>query len=412
MEQKRTQDEFIKQVESLNKGFTVVGQYIGARVPVDIRCSNEHIWSVRPTNLFSHNSGCPYCANKAVLIGYNDMWTTAPTIAKLLVNPEDGYKYTKCSGKKVYFKCPDCGDVSYKAISRVYTDGLVCQKCSDGISYPNKFARAFLSQLPVQNVMYEYSPEWANLYKYDNYFEYQNKKYILEMDGVQHFKEIKIYKRSLSDIKIADDIKNNMASEHNICAIRIDCSISNAEYIKDSICNSLLNTILDLSCVDWMLCEEMAQKNIAKEVCCSYNTIQRNTVELGKMFGISRCTVDKYLKMGTTFGWCNYSPQISNELNGRKRSRPIVSIDQDGMVNDYFNGCYSDISKIKHYYNIKNIDVKIRESCRTHKPYKGINFRYTDEYLPKEIIDEIKLKDNAEEVFFYYLKQNIENHKL
>ena len=44
----------------INKGFTVVGQYIGARVPVDIRCSNEHIWSVRPTNLFSHNSGCPY----------------------------------------------------------------------------------------------------------------------------------------------------------------------------------------------------------------------------------------------------------------------------------------------------------------------------------------------------------------
>lgn len=407
MDQKLTQDEFVRRVNSLNKGFTVVGQYIGMRDYVDIQCSKGHIWPVIPTNLFSHNSGCPYCANRYVWVGYNDMWTTAPEIAKLLVNPEDGYKYTKCSGKKVYFKCPDCGDVSFKAISKVYTRGLMCQKCSDGISYPNKFARAFLSQLPVQNVVYEYSPEWANLYKYDNYFEYKNKKYVLEMDGIQHFKEIKIYKRSLSDTKIIDDTKNNMAIEHNICVIRIDCSISNAEYIEESIYSSLLNVIFDLSNVDWKLCEELAQKNIVKEVCSAYNTIQRNTVNLSKMFGISRPTVDEYLKMGTTFGWCDYSSQISRELNSRQTSRPIISINQNGTIEHYFNGCYSDINKIKYYYNIKNIDVKIRTSCQTRQPYKGVNFRYADEYLSKEIIDDIKLKDNAEELFFDYLQQKV-----
>lgn len=412
MDKKRTQEEFTEQVNALNKGFAVIGKYIDSRTPVDIQCNNEHIWSVRPTNLFSHSSGCPYCANKAVWIGYNDMWTTAPEIAKLLANPEDGYKYTKCSGKKVYFKCPDCGDVSFKAISKVYTNGLICQKCSDGISYPNKFARAFLNQLPIENVEYEYSPNWAHSYKYDNYFEYKNKRYILEMDGIQHFKEVGMYKWSLDDIVNADNKKNDMAYEHNICVIRIDCSISTMEYIKENINNSLLNTIFNLSDIDWKLCEEMAQKNIAKEVCCAYNTIQHNTVNLSKMFGISRPTIDRYLKMGATLGWCDYSPKISHKLNGRKRSRPIVSINQNGTINHYFNGYYSDISKIKYYYNIKNIDVKIRKSCQTRKPYKGVNFRYADEYLPKKIIDEIKLKDNAEELFFDYLKQKWDNHEL
>lgn len=406
MDQKRTQEEFVERVNALNKDFVVVGRYMDTRTSVDIKCGNGHIWPVRPTNLLSHNSGCPYCANKAVWVGYNDMWTTAPEIAGLLACPEDGYKYTKCSGQKVYFKCPDCGDISFKAISKVYKGGLKCQKCSDGISYPNKLARTLLSQLPVQNVEYEYTPKWADLYKYDNYFEYDNKKYILEMDGIQHFEEVKIYKRSLEATRVADNKKDEMAQEHDICIIRIDCSVSDIGYIKESIDKSLLNEVFDLSHINWKMCDEMAQKNIAKEVCYAYHAGQRSTIELSKIFGVSRNTVETYLKMGTTFKWCNYSRKISDELRGRKRGRPVVAINQNGDIEHYFNGCYTDIGKIKSCYSIKNIDVKIRKSCQTRQPYKDVNFRYADEYLPKEIIDEIKLKDNAEELFFNYLEQN------
>lgn len=405
MDQRKTQEEFIGQVNALNKGFKVVGQYIDSRTPVDIQCNKGHVWPVRPTNLLSHNSGCPYCANKSVWIGYNDMWTTSPEVASLLLNPEDGYKYTQCSGRKVYFKCPDCGDISFKTISKVYNSGLKCQKCSDGISYPNKLARALLSQLPVHNVEHEYTPKWAELYKYDNYFEYNNKKYVLEMDGLQHFEQVKMYKWSLQDTQAADNRKNEMAREHDICVIRIDCAISDINYIKENINKSLLWDIFDLSNINWMLCDEMAQKNIAKEVCYAYHTARRNTARLSEMFGISRPTTEKYLKMGANFGWCDYSPQISHNLNGRKKSCPIVSVNQNGEIQHYFNGCYAEISKIKSYYNAKNIDVKIRRSCQTRQSYKDINFRYASDYLPKEIIDEIKLQDNAEELFFNYLKE-------
>ena len=44
--------------------------------------------------------------------GINDLWTTCPEVAQLLLNPEDGYKLTKSSGKHVDFKCPNCGTKS------------------------------------------------------------------------------------------------------------------------------------------------------------------------------------------------------------------------------------------------------------------------------------------------------------
>lgn len=36
---------------------------------------------------FNHGKRCPVCAGKKVLIGYNDLWTTHPEIAKLLKDP-------------------------------------------------------------------------------------------------------------------------------------------------------------------------------------------------------------------------------------------------------------------------------------------------------------------------------------
>lgn len=45
---------------------------------------------------------CP--APRKILIGFNDMWATNLDVAKLLANPEDGYKYTQYSNKKVNWK--------------------------------------------------------------------------------------------------------------------------------------------------------------------------------------------------------------------------------------------------------------------------------------------------------------------
>ena len=85
--------------------------------------------------------------------------------------------------------------------------------------------------------------------------------------------------------------------------------------------------------------------------------------------------------------------------------KPFVIIDNQENIMHYFNGSNTDITFLDNLFNNKFLNKCIKNSCRIHKPYKGINFRYAEEYLSKEIIDEIKLQDNAEELFFNYLKE-------
>ena len=66
---------------------------------------------------------------------------------------------------------------------------MLCPVCSDGVSYPNKYVRNLLKQLPIENLEYEWKPEWGKQYSYDNYFIYNEKEYIVEADGAQHFKD-------------------------------------------------------------------------------------------------------------------------------------------------------------------------------------------------------------------------------
>ena len=68
----------------------------------------------RVINEMIKDGSCPYCENKKVLVGYNDLKTTRPDIAKewgienylLVIGGLEGYKYN--STKRVYWKCPKC----------------------------------------------------------------------------------------------------------------------------------------------------------------------------------------------------------------------------------------------------------------------------------------------------------------
>ena len=115
---KLTNEEFIKRVNEKNKGFIVRGTYIDSITGVEVECSQGHIWYPTPRNLLHSDSGCPYCAGKKPWIGETDLWTTRPDVARMLKNPDDGYRYTKGSSKKVDFICPDCGAINNKNICK------------------------------------------------------------------------------------------------------------------------------------------------------------------------------------------------------------------------------------------------------------------------------------------------------
>ena len=398
-----THEEFVKRVQSVNSNIQVLGEYVNENTKIKFGCQFGHTWYTSPYNIMNKHSGCPYCSGKIVDVGRNDLWTVRPDIAQSLENKEDGYKYSSGSSKEVYFICPDCGNRIKKSICSACIYGLACKKCSDGISYPNKFGRAFLDQLPIDKYETEYSPKWALGYSYDNYFEYSGHKYILEMDGGLHYNEKIIFSTTIEERKYRDTIKDELAKQNGIDVIRIDCCESDCDYIKTNIINSKLSDIFKLSNIDWRQCDRISQTGLVRRVCDLYNSGICDIIQLKNIFHLNRNTVAKYLKKGASLGFCDYTIKKSIDTGNAKKMRPVILIDNKGDIIKYFTGITTCIKEMSKIHNIDLRRTGIINSCKTHKPYKGFNFRYADDnnYQNKieHLIDTAPL-DYSDEAFW------------
>lgn len=258
-------------------------------------------------------SNCVYCSNKKVLTGFNDMATTNPELIKYLKNPSDAQKiYANSSNIYIETKCPLCGfERKMHPVALVKSGKLFCPQCGNTNSYPNRLGLSVLQQLPVKNLETEYSPNWALKYRYDFSFHYKNNHYLLEMDGGFHFEQ---RFKSLDELKRIDKEKDNLAKENSCILIRIECKKSNLEYIKKNIYNSLLNSIFDLSIVDWTKCEHDCSSNLTKEISDYYN-ISKDVNKTADHFYMCRQTIITYLKRGTRLGWCNYQTHFDKQHN-------------------------------------------------------------------------------------------------
>ena len=274
-------------------------------------CGSTDLWMIESELLRGVRCSC--CANRTIVEGINDMWTTNPELAKLLADYRDGYIYTQSSGKKVDWICPVCGTlIKNKDIWSINYYSLSCPKCSDGISYPNKFMFSILDQLKI-NFIPEYSPSWIKPRRYDFYFELNNRKYIIEMDGgLGHGK--KGFHNSESSKEI-DEYKDNMALKHNIKIIRIDCDVPNQDLIKDRVLQSEIRDILDLDIVDWMSCCKSANTSKVLEVCNLWNSGIKSSQKIAGIMNLSHGATVNYLNKGNTVKLCEYIP---NQCNKKK----------------------------------------------------------------------------------------------
>ena len=69
------------------------------------RCSRGHTWKTTVASRTSQKTGCPYCTNKTVLEGFNDLATRFPELAK----EADGWDPTKVNPgtpNKLPWRCP------------------------------------------------------------------------------------------------------------------------------------------------------------------------------------------------------------------------------------------------------------------------------------------------------------------
>ena len=181
--QRKTHKEFTEELHELDDSITVLSTYTRSKDNITVQFKCGHVWTTTPSSLLTNHRECPYCSGQVVLTGFNDLWTVNSELAKLLANPEDGYKLTKMSGQKVTFKCPECGHIQDKYFSNIAKRGWSCQRCGDNISYPAKFMRAVLDMLSIDNYDAEWQPVWAKPYFYDYHLKFDNKDIIIEVDG-------------------------------------------------------------------------------------------------------------------------------------------------------------------------------------------------------------------------------------
>ena len=95
------------------------------------KCSSE--WRAKITNR-THGRGCPYCWDRKIRVGFNDLATTHPQLAKEWDYEKNGdltpQQVTHGSGRKIWWKCP-LGH-SYQADLLHRTGGTNCPICNSG----------------------------------------------------------------------------------------------------------------------------------------------------------------------------------------------------------------------------------------------------------------------------------------
>ena len=96
------------------------------------KCKLNHIYEAAPNKRTSHGTGCPYCANKKILKGFNDVVTLYPEVlkewdySKNHVLPETVFPN---SNKKYWFLCNK--DHSYSKEMYHKINGSGCPYCAN-----------------------------------------------------------------------------------------------------------------------------------------------------------------------------------------------------------------------------------------------------------------------------------------
>ena len=381
------QNQFEREILQCLPNVKIISLYTGEWNCIKCKCKIDgYEWETIPYRLRKATVGCPVCLNQVVLLGINDMWTTNPELAKLLANPEDGYKYTQCSNKKVDWKCPNCGNIiKDRYINNIKNQGLHCNKCSDGISYPEKIMISVLNQLNVKfNTQLNKSTfVWCTKYKYDFYVPSIN--CIIETHGIQHYEQSP-RGRSLDEEQENDKFKEKLAKENGINNyIVIDARYSDLEYIKNNILNSKLSQVFDLSNINWKLCYEFTLTNLIKYVCCIWNNITHNILEIVKMTNLARNTITNYLKTGSKLDWCNYNSKEQMKLNGRiNGSKSHNGIKKVICITT--NKIFDSVVIASRYYNISSNSIsnclrKVSKSAGMTDGNIKLVWEYYDNYL-------------------------------
>lgn len=312
----KSHEMFCNEIESkFPNQYKLLSQYNGVTKKVKIQnreCGHE--FECSPRDLLNGDCKCPYCNGKRVLVGFNDLLTVNPDIAKFLENPDDGYKYTNSSGKRVWWKC-NCGNRMFKTISEVTSaNSLRCSICSDGFPIGEKILCSLFVHINT-NFSFRTKFKWSCNKQYDFYLP--ESKTIVEVNGLQHYKEARNFTReSLEDIQSNDKLKHDLALQNGILNyIYIDARTSDPFDIIENIKNSTLSEMLNLDSLtedDWISIIKRTSKSFVFEVSDLWND-GLCISEIQEKTKIDRHTIRCYLIRAAKINLCDYTSEKSRK---------------------------------------------------------------------------------------------------
>ena len=326
--------------------------------------------------------------------------TSRPDLVQYLANKNDAFVYSQHSGEYIVAKCPLCEYEKQYRVTDLARYGFSCNRCGDGISYPNKFMLCLLEQLNLDFIP-EISRktsgfEWLNLYRYDFYVYANNQHILIEMDGaIGHGnKKFKSNQRDVVGLQI-DHLKDASAQLHGMKVIRIDCDYGHEDrfsFIKNNIIKSDFFDVLGVeNNIDWNLCNKRGLSSFVTEACNYWKSGIKNTTKIANLMHISRTTARKYLKIGASIGWCDYVAEEARKATSVLCGEKLKKF-QEKCVAVYLNGELINIFKSAIELERRSLEVfgvKISQStvschCRNllNKTRNGYTMRFItrDEY--------------------------------
>lgn len=295
---------------NINDYFTLIG-YSNKKIIIEYH-------GLIKTIMYSHFLREDRCGNVSDL--FNRIALLKPYLIDYVEDKELFYSLSSGSKEKIWIKCPYCGYREYITARVLYKRVNSCKVCGDGVSYPEKFISCMLKQL---NIKYKKDIvfEWSDNRKYDFYFEFHNKKIIIETNGSQHYKvefeKIGEKARTLKEEEENDKYKKELANKYIDYYIELDCSESNKQYIINSIYNSDIYSIFKkvFDNINFDECDYFATNNsIFRDVCNLWNSNDTiTTTDISNELNLDIGTVIKYLKRGNEHGICNYSNEVGKE---------------------------------------------------------------------------------------------------
>lgn len=224
-------------------------------------CSKGHKYDRSIYDRLHGRGNCPYCGNRKVLQGYNDLATTNPELLKdwdYEENDKLGIKPNEIilGGKvKFWWKCEKGHEWQSSIPARIRNDKLYnrCPICSSYLrtSIPEKIIFYYVHK-KFSKTIANYKPEWLKPKEIDIFIPELNVG--IEYDGYYYHKDIKhdiekddlCSKNNVRIIRIREKKSKPINSSSIIYNIKIDNN-TDYTYVEDalSFLNSYLNIDLD-----------------------------------------------------------------------------------------------------------------------------------------------------------------------